>query len=111
MDTLYLFRLDENTGKLTRIAIPQKADTYRAGAYEKIHWGVSKQYYKYTMHGTTYYTDPNDIDKFKNWRVYSFNSDKEHAMKIIQSSLQERQQKAYEEYSRYTEVLNRLSNN
>lgn len=102
MQTLYCFKLDELTGMISRTAI-EKYKEYHPSVYfpNKVRYDFSIGYNSFSVNGE-------NIDKFVNWKVYSFADDIEKAKKIMSEDLKDRLVKAEKDVKRFSSVIKKL---
>ena len=100
MSPIYKFILDEETGKIT----VQEITEYRVKENEFTH---RKTYIHKTGYGSNY-TREESFDQLKHSTVYSFDPDIAHARKIILESVNAKASKAFKEYKRWNDVLEKL---
>ena len=99
MEPLFLFKLDEHTGRISRLKISK---------YEQGKFVSNKMYYRYKWCGATYYVYSNDLDRVKNWRVYSFSDDICHARQLFHDEINAKLDMAYNNYIRYCAIAKKL---
>lgn len=102
MKPLYRFRLDENTGKI---------HVHEITDYEEGRWsGYTRNdlYWKYKDKGVMKYCYTNKLDRFVSGQVYSFDSSLDHAYEIIHKELLSKRDKAYKEYCKYLDLVEKL---
>ena len=102
MIPLYCFKLDKDTGIITRETIEE---------YHTVHPSMyipSRVIYKYKNRQNGCDIHGENLDKFVNWKVYSFNSDTERAKKIILENLIMRHTKAQYDAMRFSDVIEKL---
>lgn len=100
MKPLYYFKIDEKTGKITCQEITK---------YEEGRWTSNKMYYRWKGNsGASMYAYTNDLDRFKDWHVYTFNPDYDHAYEIIYDGLQEKLLAAEKTYKRFQRVFDKV---
>lgn len=103
MEPLYCFKFNDETGEITKIEIPK----YRT------------DYNKYTKKNTYVWSEPrinvsdshfsvsdDKIDRFVTNKVFTFNTDYEHACEIIRNTLIEDAEKLEKQMRRKLELLN-----
>ena len=74
MKPIYYYRVDLRTGDFE---VSEVTD------YEEKTLTNGKKYYRYKKGGSWHYVHLRDLDIFKSGRLYSFDQDKERAIKII----------------------------
>ena len=100
MQPLYRFKLNYETGEVTRLEITE---------YDLCQWSNGEQYYRWQIMSNVHYCYINrDLDKYKSKRLYSFNPDFEHAREIIKENISAKRCEAHEEYLRTTELLEKI---
>ena len=100
MQPLYRFKLDEETGEITRLEITD---------YALSHWNNGEQYYRWQIMSNVHYCYlKKDMDRYKCKRLYTFNPDFEHAREIIKQFISEKRCAAHEEYLRNTELIEKI---
>lgn len=100
MEPLYCFKLNEQSGEVTCIKISkyerrclcEYTQTY-ALKYKERFTGIKREIRE------------SNLDKFLNWKVYTFNSDPFHAYEIIRKSLEDKEQISHNDYIRWKNVL------
>lgn len=107
MEPLYCFKLNEESGLITKCTIPE---------YEKVQvskWTGRTEYrFKTSIWAgtkTQYICREENIDYFVNGKLYTFNPDRKRATALIRSYINQRCDKHYTEYKRWQEVLERIS--
>ena len=96
---LYCFKLDEFTGEITRIVI-ENFHTVHPSKYIP-----DRVNYTFRIGKTTYDVHGSNIDKFINWKVYSFTDDIDKAKNIMFEDIKMRYFKAERDAERYATVL------
>ena len=91
MDPLYYFKLDTDTATVTRYMITEYEEISANSAF------VTRKHIRHRFKGAIRYVYGYDIDRFKSNRVYSYNPDMNHAIKIIQQALKVKWNKAKED--------------
>lgn len=100
MQPLYRFKLDEETGEITRLEITD---------YDLFRWSNGEEYYRWQILSNGHYCYiKKDMDRYKSKRLYSFNPDIEHAREIIKQAINEKRCAAHEEYLRNTELIEKI---
>lgn len=99
---LYCFKLDEFTGEITRIVI-ENFHTVHPSKYIP-----DRVNYTFRIGKTTYDVHGSNIDKFINWKVYSFTDDIDKAKNIMYESLKARYIKAEMECTRFADAVVKL---
>lgn len=83
--SIYCFKINKDTFELSRIEIPKyrirKINNYGKFVYE---WELPK-INRYDKH---FYLEPEKIDRFVNYKVFTFNPDAQNALNIIKSTLE-----------------------
>ena len=98
--TLYKFVLDEETGTISTVEITK---------YKYQQYANGREFLRYGMKSTSYYCYlPTDLDNFKSGRVYSFNSDAEHARQIMIQALHNKYKVALDSCNKFQEILQRM---
>lgn len=103
METLYCFKYDRENGKLTKIEIPEyKINTNRftdrkTYCFEKPRINKSDNHYQ---------IPEEKFDRFVSDKVFTFNPDVENAKYIIYDTLVDKRDKAYDEYTKYSDLVN-----
>lgn len=101
MESLYCYKLDEETGEIIKITITP--DQYELRKYTN-----TKYCWRININGYIHHCYEQDLDRFKTWKVYSFKDDIEAAREIFDKELKERRTKAQKEAERYHEVLDKM---
>lgn len=100
MQPLYRFKLNYETGEVTRLEITE---------YDLCQWANGEQYYRWQIMSNVHYCYiKRDLDKFKSKRLYSFNPDMENAREVIKQFISEKRCAAHEEYLRTTELIEKI---
>ena len=95
---LYRFKFDEESGTIEPEAIED---------YKEVVW-YGKTEYRYKMNGTLRVVKAGNIDKYIYEQVHSFDPDIDHARRIILDAIKAKYYKAYEDQSKYIEILSKL---
>lgn len=98
--TLYKYYLNESDGKIYMTEI----NSYHTGKFTN-----NQSYYGFKENGYTNYVYTKDIDRFKNWKIYTFDLSESEVINIIERTLLEKQYKARVEAERYNRIINILS--
>ena len=101
--TLYLFKLDAETGEIKCTSIYNYSIKYVS-----INSPCKDDYYRFEMDYHIKYAYRRDLDRYKNYQVYSFDPDINHARKIIFDALNEKSMKAYDDYKRFSILLSKI---
>ena len=99
MNPLYKFVLDEETYK---ISVQEITD------YEDGKWTDRNKYWRYKKSGSYMYCYAKDLDKFKNFHVYSFNPDINHAKDIMIEAISQRLIKAQTEVEKWAKAFKEI---
>ena len=99
---LYYFKVDEKTGKITR---------YEITAYEEGNMVSGKRFYRWKGISCIMYAYSNDLDRYKDWHIYTFNPDYDNVYEIIIEALQEKLKAAEKTYKRFKRVVEKVSLN
>ena len=102
MKPLYYFRLNQDTGELTRTEITD----YEEKNTTNYTYG-SRHYYRWKNIVYMYCYD-NDLNKFKHNHLYSFDGDFVRAYKIVQDALLEKMEDAERKYRKWTTLFNNV---
>ena len=100
-NTLYCFEFNEDTGEISKEEITEYkvSHPYNLPAFSHI-----KQYrFKYKGRNITIKDDK--LDKFLNWKVYTFNDSLENVKSIIYDTIYNKKVEFEKQYNRYTELL------
>lgn len=100
--TFYCFRLNKETGEITRLEIKD----YKFDAWKG--YPVRRRCYMFKVNSNRYCAYEDEFDRFKNDRVYSFNGSMEHAVQIIYKHLEEKRNAAEKEYKKFDERITNL---
>lgn len=98
-EILYLFKYDTGTNEIKQLAIEN---------YEQGTWANGKKYYKHKIQSATYYCYSTDIDRIRNWRMYSFNGDFERAKAMFMNFIKNKYVQAQLEADRFKEMLDTI---
>ena len=102
MIPLYCFKLDEFTGKISREVIEE---------YHTVHpstYVPNKVIYKYKCKQNGCDIRGENIDKFVNWKVYTFIDDIDRVRNIILDNLTMRHTQAQIDVQRFSAVIERM---
>lgn len=102
MSPLYCFEIEEETGKIKRIVI----ENYRERHHSM--YMPNKITYCYSVNNAIHEVRGDNIDKFVNWKVHSFNDDIENARQIVLANLRTRYKQAISDTKRYATVIDKL---
>ncbi len=100
---LYRFRLDTETGDIKKSSTENYSEYRPSPKYNP-----NKIAYKANLDGQRVYPNKEDIDTMKNWSVYSFNPDLEHAKQIFKDAIWKKRVNAHEDYLRFTAIAERI---
>ena len=105
MNPLYCFRLDFETGKVTRYTIDNYV--YRDTGYSHYHHVYS---FKADIGSSQYHYDVRDeiIDRFVSQKIFSFNPDMRSAIEIIEETLTNKSEKAKRENRNINKLLKKI---
>ena len=98
-EILYCFKLNKETGEIKRIDIKN---------YERGKWTGSKNFFRYRINSNIYYAYENDLERFKNDRMYTFNPSMERAVEEIQKKLTSNRDIAKHELEKWETLLDKL---
>ena len=101
MSALYCFKLNEETGEVIKITISPEE-------FEAKTWTNNKKYWRFKLNNQIMYCYEQNLDMFKNSKVYSFNDDIEAAKKIICQTISDRKTKAEKDLKRYSTLLKKM---
>lgn len=85
MDPLYCFKYDEEHGKV---------EIWKINNYTEGKQISNKEFYRFRIHGALRYAYKHQLDHCMNNRVYSFDPDLKHALKIMRDAAQAKLVKA-----------------
>lgn len=95
---IYKFSLDTSTGEISMKEIKD---------YDILNGLNGKQLYKYRSTGCFNYVYPEKMDMVKNNGIYTFNP-KISAKELMLKAFKNKTDKAYDEYMKYSDILNRI---
>lgn len=99
MIPLYRFKLNEETGEISKTVITD---------YHVSHSRYKGIDYLYMLNGIRHDVHYKNLDKLVNWKVYSFNGDLEQAKKVILDNLTMRHYKAQLDVQRFSAVIKHI---
>lgn len=102
MKPLYYFKLNAETGELTRKEIKE----YEEKNSTNYTYG-NRHYYRWKNVCYMYCYD-NDLDRFKHNHLYSFNGDYDRAYKIVHDALFEKVDEATKTYNKLMTLFNKV---
>ena len=100
-NTLYCFEFNEDTGELSKEEITEYkvSHPYSLPAFSNI-----KQY-RFKYKGRNIIIRDDKLDKFLNWKVYTFNDSLENVKSIIYDTIYNKRAEYEKQYNRYTKLL------
>ena len=99
METLYRFKLDRTTGKIERVAI--KEYTIKENY-------IGKMMITYRLNSRTSMVSADNIERYLNDMVYSYNSSIDNAIEIIKADLENKIVSAKNTLDKCTGILERI---
>ncbi|MBR4377292.1 MAG: hypothetical protein IKP50_00180 [Bacilli bacterium] len=100
LEPLYYYKLNESTGKIIKVNIFN---------YEEGRFTNCRRFYRWKNNsGITMYCYENEIDKAKDWRVYTFNNNDDFAKHMLTEYVRAKYTKYESEAKRYKRILKLL---
>ena len=94
---LFFYKLDVDTGEINKIYI------YR---YDEGKFTNGKGFYRWKgSNGMTYYCYSTDVDRAKDWRLYTFTDNDSRARQLLEQYVREKYEKYEKEAKRFERVL------
>lgn len=106
METLYCFKYDTETCEISKIKIQRYTVEQNKYTGRKTYKWSYPRINSVDMH---YCLSEQKLDRYVSSKVFTFNPDVENVKQIIYSTLEERKDKAYEEYAKYQEMIHKIN--